>query len=233
MSTDVEAKYGIDMSGVRRLESLMGEPLPDILEPLRQIDADFDRITASLHEYRSIADDLNTLTAELSQTRTELAWQGAGGDSGRSALDWILLVLGWIGAIILFIVAALLMLVALLLYAIGAMLRWIGDAIAYVSAVTAVVVTVLLLIRSGGSGNTGQLAFIWAGLRAVFDKVLLAVMGLTGALGDGFGWIFEQCAKAVMWLALWLVEVGAIWTEASPEDVGKVRKERKELFGGD
>jgi hypothetical protein len=232
VSVDVEAKYGIDMSQVRRVEALMGEKLPDILEPLRQSDADFERLQASLEEYRGIANELATLKADLTQTRTELAWQGEAGNASRDALDWILLVLGWIGAIILFIVAALLMLIALILYAIGAMLQFIGTAIAAVSAVVAVIVTVVVLIRAGGRGSTGRLTLIWATLRVIFDKVYMAVLGITGAIGDGFGWVFEQCAKAVMWLALWLVEVGAKWSHSPPDDVGRVRGEREKLFGG-
>ncbi|GLW33459.1 hypothetical protein Areg01_63970 [Actinoplanes regularis] len=37
------------------------------------------------------------------------------------------------------------------------------------------------------------------------------------------GWVFERYAKAVMWLALWLVEVGAKWAHSPPDDIDKVR----------
>lgn len=176
MSVDVAAKYGIDMSQVRRVEGLVGRRLPDILEPLRQSDADFDQIKASLAHYQRIADDIDGLTRDLTQTRSDLAWQGAAGDSSRSAVDWILLVLGWIGAIILFIVAALLMLVALLLYAIGAILALIGKAISFLAACVAVIVTVLILIRTGGRGSSGRLTVIWETLKAVFSNVYVGAM---------------------------------------------------------
>ncbi|GAB3816130.1 hypothetical protein [Micromonospora zhanjiangensis] len=231
--TNVEAKYDIDMSDVRRVERLVGAKLPDILEPLRQVDGDFEAVKASLRYYREIADEIDAVYADLAQVRADVAWAGHAGDSGRNALDWILLVLGWIGAIILAVVAALLMLVALLLYAIGAILQWIGKALAVVAACVAVIVLLVVLIRSGGRGQTGRLTMIWAALRATFDMVYMATLGITGALGDGLGWLCEQAAKGVMWLALWLVEVGTKWTDSPPDQVEPLRRERNKLFGAD
>lgn len=233
MSVDVEAKYGIDFSDVRRVEGLVGDRLPDILEPLRQIDADYEAIKASLDHYQHIAGEVYALTGDLEQGLTEFQWHGDAGNASRDALDGLLTVLKYIGAIILFIVAALLALVAMLLYAIGALLQIIGKAIAIVAACVAVIVTVLVLIRAGGRGSTGRLTAIWETLKAVFSNVYMGAMGIVGALGDGFGWVFEQAAKGVMWLSLWLIELGGKWTGSPPDQLEPLRRERDDLFGGD
>jgi hypothetical protein len=64
----------------------------------------------------------------------------------------------------------------------------------------------------------------------VFDTTYMATLGVTGALGDGLGWVFEQAAKGVMWLALWLVEVGARWTDSPDSDINDLQQERRKLF---
>jgi hypothetical protein len=142
----------------------------------------------------------------------------------------VLTVLKWIAAIILFVVGALLALIAMLLYAIAAILRWIGKALATCAAVVAVVVTIIVIIRAGGRGQSGRLSMIWASLRAVFNTTYLATLGITGALGDGFGWVFEQAAKGVMWLALYLIEVGGNLTGTPDEEMGPLREERNKIF---
>lgn len=233
MSVDVEAKYGIDMSDVRRVEGLVGARLPDILEPLRQVDADYETIKASLNHYQHIADEMNVLTGDLEQARREFHWHGDAGNASGDALDGLLTVLKYIGAIILFIVAALMALVAMLLYAIGALLQIIGKAIAFVAACVAVIVTVVVLVRAGGRGTSGRLTAIWETLKGVFSNVYMGATGIVGALGDGFGWVFEQAAKGVMWLSLWLIELGGKWTGSPADELEPLRKERNMLFGGD
>jgi hypothetical protein len=49
-------KYNFDLTDVRRLEILYGEPLPDLLEPLRLVDADVEAIRAQLDEYVALAE---------------------------------------------------------------------------------------------------------------------------------------------------------------------------------
>lgn len=230
---DVAVKYGIDLSDVRRLEGIYGERLPDILEPLRQLDCEADAIKTSLREYRDIAEEVEAMSAELGQIRAETTWTGDAAQAANAVVDVLLSVLEWIAAILLFIIAVVLLLLALVLYAIGQLLQAIGKAIAVAAAIVAVVVVIWVAIRSGGKGNTGRLAAIWATLRAVFDTVYLAGLGTVGALGDGFGWLFEQAAKGVEWLALYLIEVGVKLTGTPDDDpdLGRLRKERNRLFG--
>ncbi|WP_460915112.1 hypothetical protein [Plantactinospora veratri] len=226
-------KYGIDMSDVRRIEGLYGQRLPDILEPLRQADADFEALRSAAEQHRSVAEGALRVHGDLTQLRSDMAWGGQAGSAAANALDVVLTVLKWIAAIILFVVGALLALIAMLLYAIAAILRWIGKALAAcaaVVAVVAVVVTIVAIIRSGGRGQSGRLNMIWAALRAVFNTTYLATLGITGALGDGFGWVFEQAAKGVMWLALYLIEVGGNLTGTPDEEMGPLREERNNLF---
>jgi hypothetical protein len=170
------------------------------------------------------------MCAELEGVRTETTWTGEAGMQASGALNGLPTVLKWIGAILLFVVAALLMLLACLLYAIGAILQYIGKAPAVLAAAVAVIVILVGLIRTGGRGNTGRLAAIWAIPRTVFDTTYMATLGITGAIGDGLGWVFEQAAKAIMWLALWLVEVGAKWTGSPDSDIKDLQRERRKIY---
>lgn len=226
----VEEKYGIDMSDVRRIEGLFGQRLPDIIAPLRLADADLEALRSSAHQHRAVAEDALRLHADLTQIRGSVAWSGRAGTAATDALDVVLTVLKWIAAIILFVVGALLALIAMLLYAISAILQWIGKALAVVAACVAVVVTIVVIIRSGGRGQSGRLTMIWASLHAVFNTTYLATLGITGALGDGIGWVFEQAAKGVMWLGLYLIEVGGTLTGSSDEEMGPLREERNKIF---
>lgn len=228
--TSVAGKYGIDMSDVRRIEGLYGQRLPDILEPLRQADADFEALRSAAEQHRSVAEEALRVHGDLTQLRSDMAWGGQAGSAAGNALDVVLTVLKWIAAIILFVVGALLALIAMLLYAIAAILQWIGKALAACAAVVAVVVTIIVIIRAGGRGQSGRLNMIWTALRAVFNTTYLATLGITGALGDGFGWVFEQAAKGVMWLALYLIEVGGNLTGTPDEEMGPLREERNKLF---
>lgn len=211
-------KHPVDMSPIYRIEALYGRKLPDLLEPVRRADADVDAIKQSADEYKSIANQLESIHAELSSLSESYEWIGDAGKAAKESLGVILIILKWIAAIILCIIAALLMLVALVLYAIGAILNFIGVVISWVAAIIAVVVVLVVLVRSGGRGNTGRLQIIWATLVAVFNGVRMTAMGIVGALAQGIGWLFEMAAKGVMWLALYLVEVaGKLTGDPSPE----------------
>ncbi|MFC6020409.1 hypothetical protein ACFP2T_30095 [Plantactinospora solaniradicis] len=227
---NVIEKYGIDMSDVRRIEGLFGQKLPDIIEPLRLADADVEALRFSAQQHGAVADEALRMHADLTQVRSNVTWGGQAGAAATDALDVVLTVLKYIAAIILFIVGALLALIALLLYSIAALLQLIGKTLAVVAACVAVIVMIVAIIRSGGRGQTGRLTMIWESLRTVFNTTYLASLGITGALGDGLGWVFEQAAKGVMWLGLYLIEVGGNLTGTSDEEMGPLREERKKIF---
>src|SRR5687767_214279 len=99
-------RYHFDLSDVRLLESVYGETLPDLLEPLRIADADIEAIRARMDEYSALATHLQAAHDELSQARQSQTWQGIAADAAQDAWDAVLTILKWIAAIILFIVAA-------------------------------------------------------------------------------------------------------------------------------
>jgi hypothetical protein len=220
-------KYDFDMSNVRLLESLYGERLPDLLEPLNQLDADLDAIREQADQYSAVANELETLHGELSIARESYSWQGDAAAAANDFWDGVLTVLKWIAAIILYVVAALLALVALLLFAIGKICELIGALLSWVAAAAAVIVVIIAAARAGGRGNSGRAALTWAALKEVFNTTYMAAMGIVGALGQGIGWLFDMAGKGVMWLALYLIEVGG---QLTGEPVDKVKEERGKLF---
>src|SRR5581483_4266025 len=204
------------------------------LEPLRQLDGDFDAIRASLDEYRELADETASMHTDLAAIRGEVTWTGDAAQAANAVVDVLLAALKWILAVVLFIIAIVLLLLAVILYAIGVILEAIGKVMSFVAAAAAVAVVILVLIRSGGrgSGNVGRLAAIWASLKAVFDNVYMAGMGTVGALADGLGGLIKDGADGVKWLALWLIEQGERLTGVAHDDpdLSKLRRERNRIY---
>jgi hypothetical protein len=102
--------------------------------------------------------------------------------------------------------------------------------LAWVLAIIAVVVVLVVLVRTGGRGAGGRLQAIWSTLVSVFNNTKVATMGIIGALFQGLGWLFEMAAKGVMWLALYLVEVGARLTGSPDREIDPIGDERNKLF---
>jgi hypothetical protein len=226
--TSVVERYHLDFTPVRQLEALFGERLPDLSEPLRLVDADVDRLRDQLDEYTALAAHVDTLHQDLSASLAQVVWDGDAADQARSFWDAVLTVLKWIAAIILFIVAIILVVIAFILIVIGELCRAIGVLLSWVAAIIAVVVVIIALIRTGGRGQTGRLAMLWAMLKEVFNSTYLASMGIVGALCQGIGWLFDVAGRGVMWLALYLMEVASKLTD-SPYD--KIKEERDKQFG--
>lgn len=219
--------YHFDLSDVRLLERLYAEPLPDLLEPLRLADADADAIRAQIDEYTALAAEIEAMRYDLERAKESKAWRGTAAEAADGFWDGVLTVLKWMAAIILFIVAALLIVLAFLLIVIAALCKLIGTVLSWVAAVVAVLVVVIIAVRTGGRGNIGRAAMTWAALKQVFEHAKVAAMGIVGALGQGFGALFDFAGRAVMLCGLFLIEVGG---DLVNQPTDEVEAEREKLF---
>ena len=197
-------KYQIDMSPVHHAEALLGVTLPDLLAPVRTIDADVDAIRAQIDEYLSIADEIEQVTVDLTAIRSSYALEGETAEEANGVWDVVLAILKAIAGVIVFLVGVLLLVVGALIRVIAELFNWIAEILNWVQEIILALLTGVLAWIYRGS-----IPEIIAALLRIFNKRALGIISLVGLASGLIGKVCEVAGKGVMWLGYTLMEFGA------------------------